>query len=131
MDTDQILSFGSICLVCRINQFQDHVSAYTKTELSLHWMCHSSPYTPTPTYPPHTGSVYVRSQLRPLLTAWRASFPRSTKEMNAELATGTLTSWLITLENRAGALSSECVLICLFIGGAGTLEFKVVLDSIR
>ena len=50
--------------------------------------------------------------------------------MNAELTTGTLTSWLITLENRAGALSSECVCVCVCVReGRGALVCKIVLDN--
>ena len=47
----------------------------------------------------------MKSHLRPLLTLWRNSFPHSVKEMNKELAEGTLNSWLVVLDNRAGALS--------------------------
>ncbi len=53
----------------------------------------------------YTGTVHVKSHLRPLLTLWRNSFPHSVKEMNKELSEGTLDSWLVVLDNRAGALS--------------------------
>ncbi len=53
------------------------------------------------------GTAHVKSHLRVLLTAWRDSFPHSAKEMKKELAEGNLESWVIKLENRAGALSGE------------------------
>jgi len=64
----------------------------------------------------------VRPQLRTLLTAWRNSFPHSVKEMKKELSEGNLESWLIKLENRAGALSGSSQSVC-----DGILQYIIAL----
>ncbi|GAB6024418.1 hypothetical protein CHUAL_009582 [Chamberlinius hualienensis] len=52
------------------------------------------------------GSSVVRCLLPRMLLIWRISFPRSTKELESEIARGDAFTWHITLEGRAGALSS-------------------------
>ena len=57
------------------------------------------------------GPVHVKTQIRVLLSTWRSAFPQSVKELNTEQSGGTLSLWLSTLENRAGALTGVCVCV--------------------
>ncbi|CAG0883432.1 unnamed protein product [Darwinula stevensoni] len=52
------------------------------------------------------GVPVVRSLLPRMLLLWRNAFPRSQKELDSELARGDAFTWQVTLEGRAGALSS-------------------------
>lgn len=52
------------------------------------------------------GVPVVKGLLPRMLLLWRNSFPRSTKELDSEKARGDAFTWQVTLEGRAGALSS-------------------------
>ncbi|VDM38431.1 unnamed protein product [Toxocara canis] len=55
------------------------------------------------------GRSSVQSSLPRLLLLWKSSFPRSTKEAEAEKNRGDAFTWTCTLEARAGALASMAV----------------------
>lgn len=52
------------------------------------------------------GNSVVKALLPRMLLLWRNSFPKSTKELESEKARGDAFTWQVTLEQRAGALSS-------------------------
>lgn len=52
------------------------------------------------------GDSVVRGLLPRMLLLWRNSFPRSSKELESEKARGDAFTWQVTLEGRAGALST-------------------------
>ncbi|XP_050534619.1 HEAT repeat-containing protein 5B isoform X3 [Daktulosphaira vitifoliae] len=52
------------------------------------------------------GISVVRGLLPRMLLLWRNSFPRSSKELDSEKARGDAFTWQLTLEGRAGAMSS-------------------------
>lgn len=52
------------------------------------------------------GPPVVRGLLPRMLLLWKNSFPRSNKDIESEKARGDAFTWQVTLENRAGALSS-------------------------
>ena len=52
------------------------------------------------------GSSVVRGLLPRCMLLWRNAFPRSDKELESEKARGDAFTWQISLEARAGALSS-------------------------
>ena len=51
------------------------------------------------------GLPVVKNHLPRLLLLWRNAFPRSTHELETEMARGDAFTWQVTLESRAGALS--------------------------
>jgi len=48
----------------------------------------------------------VKGLLPRMLLLWRNSFPKSSKDLESEKARGDAFTWQVTLEGRAGALSS-------------------------
>ncbi|ODM96075.1 HEAT repeat-containing protein 5B [Orchesella cincta] len=52
------------------------------------------------------GNSVVKALLPRMLLLWRNSFPKSAKELESEKARGDAFTWQVTLEGRAGALSS-------------------------
>ncbi|CAH1791410.1 unnamed protein product [Owenia fusiformis] len=52
------------------------------------------------------GPAVVKNHLPRMLLLWKNSFPRSSKELESEKARGDAFTWQVTLEGRAGALSS-------------------------
>ncbi|OXA59612.1 HEAT repeat-containing protein 5B isoform X2 [Folsomia candida] len=52
------------------------------------------------------GNSVVKSLLPRMLLLWRNSFPKTAKELESEKARGDVFTWQVTLEGRAGALSS-------------------------
>lgn len=48
----------------------------------------------------------MKALLPRMLLLWRNSFPKSSKDLESEKARGDAFTWQVTLEGRAGALSS-------------------------
>lgn len=80
---------------------------------------HSSPcFSSLPLISLLSGPVYIRSQLKVVLSLWHNVFPHSHRELTAELKGGSSSSWTKLLEMRTGALSCKPAL-----EGATDLDF--------
>lgn len=64
----------------------------------------------TPSFFFQGGSV-AQDCVGRLMPLWKSSFPRSTKEADAEKSRGDAFTWLCTLEARAGALASMAIFV--------------------
>ena len=70
------------------------------------------------------GMGVVKGLLPRMLLLWKNSFPRSNKEIESEKARGDAFTWQVTLEGRAGALSSmySFMLYCPELAGEDTIR---------
>ena len=96
-------------------------SASQNSRLSLHrtqagWLIIGSVMT--------LGAGVVKGLLPRMLLLWKNSFPRSNKEIESEKARGDAFTWQVTLEGRAGALSSmySFLLHCHELAGEDTIR---------
>ncbi|KAF2363792.1 Armadillo-type fold [Trinorchestia longiramus] len=96
-------------------------SASQNSRLSLHrtqagWLIIGSVMT--------LGVAVVKGLLPRMLLLWKNSFPRSNKEIESEKARGDAFTWQVTLEGRAGALSSmySFLLHCHELAGEDTIR---------
>uniref|UniRef100_A0A6A7FSQ7 HEAT repeat-containing protein 5A n=5 Tax=Hirondellea gigas TaxID=1518452 RepID=A0A6A7FSQ7_9CRUS len=96
-------------------------SASQNSRLSLHrtqagWLIIGSVMT--------LGVGVVKGLLPRMLLLWKNSFPRSNKEIESEKARGDAFTWQVTLEGRAGALSSmySFLLHCPELAGEDTIR---------
>ena len=60
------------------------------------------------------GPSYTRSSLPKLIQLWLGCFPQNSKDIEVEKSKGNISTWLHTIENRAGALSCMSLSFILF-----------------